>query len=290
MHRRRMLKVAMLSSLAAGGSWAATREASAASPRPTTGKAADDPKELADAVTKGVDYFIKRCDEQLPLVRNLHRAIESGDLGRARRAYVDSRPPYEEIETLAADFLTSDRDIDARPYVFEGGEHDENFRGFHKIEALIYAYEDFKAAEPYARQLIESVELLGRELRQRERFDAAGQFDGMVTLATEVSAKKVSSEEETWSDQTLLIFKHNWIGIMSQYRPFMDVLGESDTHAKATRTAYEGAMELLKPHFRAGEAGGTPYSRIRIRERRAMADASNRLRDALIGTRRAIGV
>ena len=59
---------------------------------------------------------------------------------------------------------------------------------------------------------------------------------------------------------------------------------------KATREAYERAMGLLKPHFRPGEAGGTPYSRIRIKERRAMADASNRLRDALIDTRRAIGV
>jgi len=59
---------------------------------------------------------------------------------------------------------------------------------------------------------------------------------------------------------------------------------------QAIRAAYEHAMGLLKPHFREGESGGTPYSRIRIKERRAMADASNRLRDALIETRRAIGV
>ena len=288
MHRRRMLKAALLTSLAAGSSWTGARTARAAGSN-RAGRA-DDPKELAHAVTKGVDYFIRRCDEQLPLVRRLHKAVESGDLHAAKRAYVDARPPYEEIETLAADFSQSDRDIDARPYAFEDGEHDENFRGFHKIEALLYGYEDLNAARPYAAQLVESVELLGKELRQRGRFDAAGQFDGMVTLATEVSAKKISSEEETWSDQSLLIFRHNWIGIMSQYRPFMDVLGETDTNVESTRTAHEHAKGLLKPHFREGEAGGTPYSRIRIKERRAMADASNRLRDALISTRRAIGV
>jgi len=285
MHRRRMLKVALVSSFA-GAAIVNTKPARAES-RPV---ASDDPRELADAVSAGVGYFITRCKEQLPLVKKLQAAIESGDVARAQQAYIDSRPPYEEIETISPDFASSDRDIDARPYAFEGGELDENFRGFHKVEALLFAYKDLEAAKPFAKRLVSSIERLGTELRERRRFTAKGQFDGMVALATEVAAKKVSSEEETWSDQSLLIFRHNWIGIHSQYAPFASILGETDRTVRAYTEAHNHAMGLVSPHFREGEAGGTPYSKIGIVERRSMADASNRLRDALIQTRELIGV
>ena len=44
----------------------------------------------------------------------------------------------------------------------------------------------------------------------RSNFNAAGQFGGMVALAVEVGGKKVSSEEETYSDLSILIFNHNF--------------------------------------------------------------------------------
>ena len=73
------------------------------------------------AVADGIAYFQRRCQEQLPLVQGLAAAIASGDLERAKRAYVESRPPYEEIEVLAASFEESDSDIDARPWLPQGG-------------------------------------------------------------------------------------------------------------------------------------------------------------------------
>ena len=46
-------------------------------------------------------------------------------------------------------------------------------------------------------------------LPNRENFDAAGHFKGMVSLATEVAGKKISSEEETFSDISIAIFLGN---------------------------------------------------------------------------------
>ncbi len=250
---------------------------------------ASDTAALADATTAGVRYFQKRANDQLPLARALRDAIASRDLRAAQRAYLESRPPYEEIETTAICFEDSDRDIDARPYAFEHGETDDEFRGFHKIEALLFGYEDLDAALPYADRLVRSVETLRRELGERSRFSAAKQFDGMIALATEVAAKKISSEEETWSDQSLLIFRHNWIGVMSQFAPFAPHVG-SEKARGAVVEAHERAMALVDPHFAPGEAWGTPYSAIRVRERRAMGDASNRLRDALLAARDDLGV
>src|SRR5690606_32193424 len=117
---------------------------------------------------------------------------------------------------------------------------------------------------------------------------AAGHFDGMIALATEVAAKKISSEEETWSDQSLLIFRHNWIGVRSQFEPFSQVLSIST--AQRVLHACEAADELVAPYFRDGTAAAAPYSGISMRERRAMADASNRIRDGLLEARAELGV
>jgi iron uptake system component EfeO len=249
-----------------------------------------DDEQVQAAVDSGVAYFKIRCDDQMPSVKALDAAIASGDLAAAKRAYIESRPPYEEIETTAGSFEDSDTDIDARPYAFEGGETDPNFRGFHKIENLIFAAEDLEAARPYSQKLIESIATLRKELDESERFSAEGQFGGMVALTNEVAAKKISSEEETWSDQTLLIFKHNWIGVYSQFKPFGAMVGNDRASVQAVERAHRDALATLKPHFKTGIVAAAPYSGISNRERRAMADASNRYRDAIIVVRDEIGV
>ncbi len=250
----------------------------------------DDNEQLQAAVDSGVAYFKLRCDQQMPTVKALDAAIASGDVAAAQRAYIESRPPYEEIETIAGSFEESDSDIDARPYSFDGGETDPEFRGFHKIENLIFAEEDLEAARPYSKRLIDSFVTLRKELDETERFNAEGQFGGMVALTNEVAAKKVSSEEETWSDQTLLIFKHNWIGVYSQFAPFAAMLGADNANVKAVDAAFKAAQETLVPHFKPGVVAAAPYSGVSIRERRTMADASNRYRDAIIVVRDEIGI
>jgi iron uptake system component EfeO len=288
MNRRNMIKT----SIAGGITVPATLPLLAASAG-TSGtartRATVEPR-LQEAVDAGVAYFKRRCDEQVPLVTQLRTAIASGDVAAAKSAYIISRPPYEEIETIAGSFLESDADIDARPYAFEGGETDPEFRGFHRIENLIFAEEDLEAAAPYAERLEASILRLRRELDEADRFSPEGQFGGMVALSTEVAAKKISSEEETWSDQSLLIFKHNWIGIQSQFQPFGDVLGKDHPTVRAVDEAHAAAMLTVAPHFRKNQVGATPYSRISIKDRRTMADASNRYRDAIIVFRDGIGI
>lgn len=240
----------------------------------------------ADAVDAGLSYFKGRAAEQLPLVENLVQAIRSGDLEGARTAYLASRPPYEEIEVLAASFEGTDSDIDARPYSFDEGETSEDFRGFHRIEALLYRDEELEAALPYAQRLLESVHTLQRDLDTRANFSAAGHFGGMVALATEIASKKISSEEETYSDGSLIIFRHNFRGIYSQFRPFEGELDNAT--AGAVKDAYEAAEGVLEPHF-TGEVA-TPYSQIGMAARRDIVRSSYRLRGALLGAAERLGL
>lgn len=72
---------------------------------------------------------------------------------------------------LAASFSETDTNIDARSYAIEGGEENP-FKGFHRIEALLYRDGDLKAALPYAEGLVASVKKLISNLNQRQNFNA----------------------------------------------------------------------------------------------------------------------
>lgn len=245
----------------------------------------------ASQVNAGLAYFQQRAADQLPLVEALRDAIGGGQLEEATDAYVDSRPPYEEIEVLAASFASTDEAIDARPYAFDDGESSADFRGFHLIEALLYREGDLASALPVAEELVESVLTLQNDLTIRTNFGAGGQFDGMVSLANEIASKKISSEEETWSDQSMLIFKHNWIGIWSQYEPYAPVVVANDPAvATEVESAYEQAMTLAEPAFAAGTVVGTPYSQIPVDTRGQIVAASYRLRNALLAARQTLGL
>ncbi|MEO1377159.1 MAG: imelysin family protein [Cyanobacteria bacterium J06635_10] len=75
-----------------------------------------------EQVQAGVQYFQKQAKEQLPLAEKLLEDLKSGKLEAAKTAYVNSRPPYEQIEVLAGNFEQEDTDIDARPYAFDAGD------------------------------------------------------------------------------------------------------------------------------------------------------------------------
>ena len=244
--------------------------------------------DYSEQVQAGVDYFKAQAEEQLPLVEKLLESLQSGDLEAAKAAYVESRPPYEQIEVLALDFEEEDTDIDARPYAFDAGEKDEAFKGFHRIEALIYRDEDLEAAVPYGEGLVESIKALMEELDDPSNFSATDHFAGMIGLATEVPAKKISSEEETWSDQSLLIFENNWIGIYSQFEPFAESL-EAELASKVKST-YEACLKTIEPFLTEGQAATQPYSSINEKQRGSIVEASYEFRDALIEARDALEV
>ncbi len=247
--------------------------------------------DYGEQVQAGIDYFKAQAEEQLPLVEKLLEALQGGDLEVAKTAYVDSRPPYEQIEVLALNFEEEDTDIDARPYAFDNGEEDEAFKGFHRIEAFIFRDEDLEAAVPYGEGLVESVKALMEKLDDPSNFSATDHFAGMIGLATEVPAKKISSEEETWSDQSILIFENNWIGIYSQYEPFAKSLEEKDADlASKVQATYEACMETIKPFLIEGQAGAKPYSSLDEKQRGSIVQASYEFRNALVEAREALGI
>merc|ERR1711869_182775 len=69
-------------------------------------------------------------------------------------------------------------------------------------------------------------------------------FEGMIGLSGEVVKKKIASEEEAWSGQTLLIFDNNWSGILGQ----------------AVESAVADAKACLSEYVSDGDAGEKVYA------------------------------
>lgn len=167
-----------------------------------------------------VDHFQSLVAKMVTSVDALAAAITSGDLGASRLAYETSRLEYEQIEVLALFFPLLDRDIDARPYTFEFGEDDPEFKGFHKIERALFRDGNMDVAMEYTMRLVNSTRQLATVAQNVTGFHVTGIFEGMIELAVEIASKKISGEEETFSDLSILIFEQNWQGIAAMYAPF----------------------------------------------------------------------
>lgn len=228
-------------------------------------------------IEAGLAYFRNRAEVQYDLCKGLTAALRSGDLNAAKAAYATARPPYEEIEVHAGAFGEIDADVDARPYAFDGGEMNAEFRGFHRIETLIFRDEDIAAAVPYAEKLEQSMTALSKALNEPDRFTDQLFFDGMIALPEEVASKKISSEEETWSDLSLIIFRHNFIGVQSQFAAYAPLVSER-ANARAS-LAFLQAHAVLDPYFEG--RGVTAYSDVRSFERRRISKAAYSIRDAM---------
>ncbi|MEZ6017275.1 MAG: EfeM/EfeO family lipoprotein [Planctomycetota bacterium] len=280
-HRSILASTVLLVAAACG----ATQEAA---PPPPVAAA---PAPFAYALNLGVADLAERSQDLVLAVENLLAKLENHDLAAAKVAYIEARAPYEEIEVLRASFPELHLAIDGRPSDFPGGEVDPDFGGFHAIELALWAREDHKSALPFALALYDDVQSLRGLLRGPLDLDAATTFATMATRTGEVASRTITSEEETWSEATLTVIRHNWIGVHSVYRHFAGAVRDRDgVVAEQLDRAYRRALEVIARDFPVGEVAGTPFALVDREKRRKIADASLAFRARLLDAARTIGV
>jgi iron uptake system component EfeO len=75
----------------------------------------------------------------------------------------------------------------------------------------------------------------------------------VIGLANEVASKKISSEEETYSDQSILIYYNNFEGIQQAVMPFMAALEAANaTTASNLEKAFMAADASVAPYVTGG--------------------------------------
>jgi iron uptake system component EfeO len=150
-------------------------------------------------------------------------AVKAGDIDAAKAAYAAARIPYERIEPVAETFGDLDPKIDARA----GDVPKKEFGGFHKIEQALYEKGDISDMGPVAEELEENVATLAN-LVQDVQLEPATIANGAVELLNEVSASKITGEEERYSHTDLVDFLANVEGSQAAFDAVKPILAAKD--------------------------------------------------------------
>ncbi len=238
------------------------------------GAAQSNPK-LDAAVARYRAYVERNTDELVAATEPFVAAVIAGDVARAKALYPAARIPYERVEPVAEAFGELDPRIDARANDVPA----EEFAGFHKIEQALWVKDTTAGMAPVARRLLADV----KELRVKARtvtLQAAAIANGANELLGEVSASKITGEEERYSHIDLVDFEANVEGSQAAFEAVEPLLrGEDPELADEIESRFDEVYAALAP-YRRGD-GFVPYTELSNADTRALARAIDALAEPL---------
>jgi iron uptake system component EfeO len=154
--------------------------------------------ELDRAAREYQDYVDGQSELLVDRTEEFVAAVKAGDVAEAKKLYAPSRVPWERVEPIAEKFGTLDPEVDAR----EGDVPDKQWTGFHRIEQALWVENTTEGQDEYADELMSDVERLERKVDD-VKLQASDPVFGAVELLNEVSATKITGEEERYSHTDL---------------------------------------------------------------------------------------
>ncbi len=195
----------------------------AATPEPN---AIVDATRLIAARDAYADYVDTQVTDLVGRIDVFADAVESGDLEAAKASYAAARVPWERIEPIAELFPDLDGAIDFREEDFEGGVDDPGFKGFHRIEKVLWADSTAEGLAPLATELRANVAELKSRIDALD-IDPRVMARGAGELIDEVAQSKMTGEEDRYSKMDLYAIDANVDGsaiIVEQLRPILTEL------------------------------------------------------------------
>lgn len=198
--------------------------------------------EVEDAIADYRSYLEENTAELVSATEPFVAAVVAGEVEEAKALYPAARIPYERIEPVAESFGSLDPKIDARENDVPASE----FEGFHRIEKALWEEETAKGMAPVAEQLQADVEELAEKVKTVE-LQAVQIANGANELLGEVSASKITGEEERYSHIDLVDFEANVEGSEAAFeavKPLLepenaDLAGEIEADFKAVFNSLE---------------------------------------------------
>jgi iron uptake system component EfeO len=231
--------------------------------------------ELEAAVDEYRAYVVEQTDQLVEGTALFTDAVIAGNVEEAKETYAPARVHWERIEPIAATLGDLDPNIDAR----EGDVPDDEWRGFHRIEQALWVEETTEGQEKYARQLQADVEQLQGEAQNLE-LQPADLVTGSIELLNEVSAGKITGEEERYSRTDLFDIQANVEGSEAAFEALRPSLEERDPELVAEiEERFDAVYETLAP-FREGD-GWAPYTEVDENERRRISQSIDALAEPL---------
>ncbi len=236
---------------------------------------AESSPQVEAAISQYRDYLEKNTAELVSATAPFVAAVEAGDIAKAKILYAPARVPYERIEPVAESFGDLDPRIDAR----ENDVPAKEWSGFHVIEKALWEEDTAAGMAPVAKQLLADIEELARKVKTVE-LQAVQIANGANELLGEVSASKITGEEERYSHIDLVDFEANVEGAEAAFEAVEPLLSAKDPKlAKEIEAHFEDVYAALKP-YRRGD-GFVSYTELTQADTRKLAQQIDALAELL---------
>ncbi len=236
---------------------------------------ADNSPQVEAAISRYRDYLEQNTAELVSATAPFVAAVEAGDVEKAQSLYAAARIPYERIEPVAESFGDLDPRIDAR----ENDVPAKEFGGFHRIEKALWVENTAAGMTPVAKQLLVDIEELRRKVKTVD-LQAVQIANGANELLGEVSASKITGEEERYSHIDLVDFEANVEGAEAAFEAVEPLLSAKDPKlAKEIEAQFDDVYAALKP-YRRGD-GFASYTELTQADTRKLAQEIDALAELL---------
>lgn len=231
--------------------------------------------ELDAAASKYQDYVDRQSELLVVRTEGFVATVKAGDVEEAKKLYAPSRVPWERIEPIAEKFGTLDPEVDAR----EGDVPDRQWTGFHRIEQALWVEDTTEGQGEYARELMSDVERLERKVDD-VRLQASDPVFGAVELLNEVSATKITGEEERYSHTDLYDIAANVEGAEVAFEFVKPVVKRQDPDlVTEIEDRFTDLERELEPYRR--DDGWASYEKVDEDERRVLSQKIDALAEPL---------
>src|SRR4051794_39781262 len=238
---------------------------------------------LLKAATDGyAEYVETQVSSLLTASERLATTLRGSDLAAAQNAYIAARPFYEKIEPVAESFVVGKDSVDADLDAREGDVPAARWRGFHRIEKVLFQQKKLTGLATFGTRLVADVERL-QKLTAGLTYQPTELANGAQELLDEVAASKITGAEERYSRIDVLDIDFNVEGsaqAFAQLQPALDRIDPALSKNIAARfTALDAAID--KSRTPRNPSGFKLYSALTAADKRSLAAAVKAVQEPL---------
>ena len=248
----------------------------------TAGKTAEQGKtDLSKETSEYKKYVEGQIDMLLKDTENFAKLLKEGKLDEAKKVYPLIRMAYERSEPIAESFGESDIKIDYRLVDFkEEFKNEEGWKGFHRIEKILWEQNTTKGTEKYADDLVNDIKELKAKIATIEVTPDL-MVTGAIDLLNEVSTQKITGEEEVFSHTDLYDFRANIEGAQKIFELFRPKLEQKDAKLVTTLDTEFKAVNALLDKYMTDDKHYKLYTELKPEDTKALAEAVTKLGEPL---------
>jgi len=226
-------------------------------------------------------YVEGQIDMLLKDTENFAKLLKEGKLDEAKKVYPLIRMAYERSEPIAESFGESDVKIDYRLVDFkEEFKNEEGWKGFHRIEKILWEQNTTKGTEKYADDLVNDIKELKAKIATIEVTPDL-MVTGAIDLLNEVSTQKITGEEEVFSHTDLYDFRANIEGAKKIFDLFSPKLEKKDAKLVTTLDTEFKAVNALLDKYMTDDKHYKLYTELKPEDTKALAEAVTKLGEPL---------